>query len=124
VSLEAEIANEIASAGMQRFRPETRAFCASVEPGFENAVVSRELVQPPLRNPGVIGLVHLRAQFILEAIRSGAPLPPIEVDAAPDLPEPYRYRVRDGFHRFHLSGALGYTHLPVVIKPYFNLNAL
>ncbi len=109
---------------MEGFRPESASFRAKDEVGFENVIVAREFVQPPTRNPGVNGIVTQRAQEMLKAIRSGTQLPPIEVDAAPDLPAPYRYRVRDGFHRYHLACGLGYTHLPVVIKPYFNLYAL
>jgi len=30
----------------------------------------------------------------------------------------YRYRVRDGFHRYHIALACGFTCLPVALDPF------
>lgn len=109
---------------MQEFAPESSAYRASVVPELDNAVVHYELIQPPVRNQGVQELVHSRAQSVLLAIKTGNTLPPIEVEHLPDLPHGYQYRVIDGYHRFYLSLGLGFTHLPVVIKPIFNWESL
>lgn len=121
MSLEAEIQHAIAAAKMQSFVAAEIAYLARepAEP-LRNRLVPLSLVLPPPRNSGVAGINPDRALAVLRAISSGEPLPPVEVDEPPDIQTPYRYRVRDGFHRFHLSAALGFSHLPVVIKPYFN----
>jgi len=83
-------------------------------------VVPLSEVNPPARNPGVRGVDPEPAASILGAIQRGEPLPPIEVHEPPGIEAPYRYEVRDGFHRFHLSVGLGFSHLPVMVKPYFS----
>jgi len=35
-----------------------------------------------------------------------------------------KFVVRDGFHRYYLAVALGFTQLPVSIRPYFNFDEL
>ncbi len=124
VLLAQEIKREISLAGLREFSAKFTAFRVTLDTHFENAIVPRHQVQPPMRNPCVIGLVHERAQSILQAIARNEPLPPIEVVIAENMRPPYRYRVRDGFHRYHLSIALGFSHLPVVIKPDLNLDAI
>ncbi|WP_157475071.1 hypothetical protein [Lysobacter sp. Root494] len=64
-----------------------------------------------------------RAMAILAAIRKGDALPPVEIDEPPDATG-RRYRLRNGFHRYHLSAALGFSHVPVVLRPYFSWNDL
>lgn len=105
------------SASMSSFVPASSAYVASVVPDFENAVVSIALIQPPVRDPNIPNFTQARALSVLEAIRRGVPLPPVEVDVPPHALGAHTYRLRDGFHRFHLSAVLGFTHLPVVIKP-------
>ena len=60
---------------------------------------------------------------ILRGFRNGDVLPPIEVDEPPNEIG-RRFRVRDGFHRFYASVAVGFSHLPVSVRPYFDINAL
>lgn len=64
--------------------------------------------KPDFERPGVI-----RSATILEAIRDGVPLPPIQVKASEDG----RFSLYDGFHRLHLWVALGYTRIPVEVVP-------
>jgi hypothetical protein len=64
-----------------------------------------------------------RAKAILGAIRQSSLLPPVEIDEPPDATG-RRYRLRTGFHRYHLSAALGFSHRPVVLRPYFSWNDL
>ncbi|WP_316232844.1 hypothetical protein [Bradyrhizobium sp. SZCCHNPS2010] len=91
-------------------------------PASEGAerVVEIALIDPPTRDacvpnfdkpdpdrPGV-----LRSASILSAIRDRVPLPPVVLfQRAGEA----RYELRDGFHRFHLSAALGFTHIAAVV---------
>lgn len=123
-SLEQELREAIHVAGLSAFSPLSSAYLATPAPKFPNEVISFLAVQPPIRDPGIHNLVFERAQSILQTIASGNPLPPIEVDTPPSFLAPYRFRVLDGFHRFHLSKALGFSHIPVVILPHFDWNSL
>jgi hypothetical protein len=91
-------------------------------PACEGAerVVEIALIDPPTRDAGVPifnkpdperpGVV--RSASILSAIRDGIPLPPVLLfHRAGEV----RYELRDGFHRFHLSAALGFTHVAAVV---------
>ena len=111
----------IVAAQMEGFAPSEQIFAAVEDDRFPVSVVSVGLVQPPTRNPGVIGLDRERSISILNAFRMRTALPAIEVDEAPNLGH-YRYRVRDGYHRFHLAVAVGYSKLPVSVRPYFDIN--
>jgi hypothetical protein len=62
-------------------------------------------------------LVRCRAVSILAAFAQGAALPPVLVYAVPD--GPFAYRLGEGFHRFHLSLAAGFTHIPAVVMHYW-----
>lgn len=84
--------------------------------GFEVQVVDLRDVRPPVRAPGVAGLDLARSRAILRGFAAGEPVEPVEVVDLPD--GAYRYRVRDGFHRYHLAIAWGFTHLPVAINPW------
>ena len=108
-------------AGCNAVTPSGNSFRAEPNENWPVIEVPIELVRPPKRNPGVEGLNRERSISILKAFASGAARPAIEVDEPPDL-EGYRYRVRDGYHRFHLSVAVGYLRLPVSVLPYFDIN--
>ncbi len=112
----------ILSAGMSSFIPTSPAYIASVVSNFENKNIPITLIQPPVRNLNTQNFNQARAHRLLKAIQQGVELPPVEVDEPPSHTlGVYIYRLCDGFHRFYLSEVLGFTHLPVVIKPYFNL---
>jgi len=70
-------------------------------------------IEPPLRNGGVA--IFPRANRILDAIRQDIAMPPIYVEILPDQLGPYRYRTKDGFHRLHLSRALGFSRVPAIV---------
>ena len=75
-------------------------------------------IEPPLRYVGVA--LFPRAKQILDAMLRGDALPPIYVELLPDIPAGlYRYRTTDGFHRFHLSRALGLSQIPAIVWPPF-----
>lgn len=78
-------------------------------------------VEPPLRDGGKIWFRDRDTVIqILDGMRSGAELPPIQVWSR-EKTNSSRYIVRDGLHRFYLSIAVGFTAIPVGIDD-FDLN--
>jgi hypothetical protein len=80
-------------------------------------VVSLDDVQPPTARTR---LDEQRALSILKGIRDEQVLPPVEVHAPPDS-SACCFRLKNGFHRYHLSRALGFTYIPVTLTKFFEL---
>jgi hypothetical protein len=74
-------------------------------------------IEVPMRNPGVTldanGFRHDRMLRILVGVRDNHSIPPICVEQAGPGHRPYR--VRCGFHRYHASLTLGFSHVPAEI---------
>lgn len=77
-------------------------------------------IEPPLRyrtHPkDWNGFEKARLVSLLKAMATGVELPPVPIAELPvfDFPQsPYRFRVRDGYHRFYASLAAGFSSLPV-----------
>lgn len=100
-----EVEVQISAAGMTSFAPEASSYRCN---NSSAALVPLSDIQTP---PARTAIEPTRAQAILAAIRRGEALPPVTVTqpagVAPD------FRLHDGFHRYHLSAALGFTHIPV-----------
>jgi hypothetical protein len=112
--IEFEVPDEwLAMAGVQAFNPKSSAFLTFPNP--ECLLVAIAGVEPPIRNEGVDGLQESRAVSILQAMVSSQHLPAIEVHEN-KLSDLYRFSVYDGYHRYYLSIALGFTMLPVLIR--------
>lgn len=72
-----------------------------------------KMIERPERCPSAKGswLVDKDRLFsVLEAMISGVPLPPVQVEAT----ESGFLRVANGFHRYYASAILGYTEIPVL----------
>lgn len=108
----------IEEAGMSSFSPSLPAYLSNNTCIYPISVVELNSVEPFVRAPGVPRLVKERAIRILEHMRQNKALNPIIVDCALVSGSPYSYRLCDGFHRFHLSLALGYSHIYVGINPF------
>ncbi|AOK29859.1 MULTISPECIES: hypothetical protein [Burkholderia] len=102
----------VAKAGMTDFVP------ASAAPaGTGERQVAIALIDPVVRSPGTPNFDKpdpdrpgvIRSASILAALRAGTPLPPLLLFQRAGE---QRYELREGFHRFHLCAALGYTHMP------------
>lgn len=76
-------------------------------------------IAPIFRNPGVRGLHQHRVEAILMRLKDGLELDPIVVEPADD--GPHAYLVRDGYHRFWTSFALGLSSIPVKVVPVLRL---
>lgn len=102
----------IEEARLGLFVPSTPAFLC-VEP---HQRVPLDIIEPPMRNEDVPldenGFGKARAMWLLDRIYNAEPIPPIRIGPGVQLP----HLVRDGFHRFYISHALGYSHVPAIIK--------
>ncbi len=105
-------------AGMDAFRPSSKSYASD---STELASISE--IQSPRRNVGVKYFEKDRMTPILRGLIKGEVIPPIEVNEVNNLGQ-YRYRVHNGFHRFYASLAAGFECVPVVVKPYFDINEL
>lgn len=108
-----------AAAGMKDWRPNASHY--QEETGSDRklsaVVVPLSDVAAPVRDEGLRWFEERRMRSILTGFRDGACLPPIEV-FSPSGESDFRFSVRNGFHRFYASVAVGFTHLPVLIFPY------
>lgn len=98
-------------AGMTDFKP------TSIAPGSTSGqFVPIALIDPTTRRAGTPNFDKpdperpgvVRSASILLAIREGIPLPPLLLIHRQGE---QRYRLWEGFHRFHLCAALGYSHV-------------
>ena len=109
--------------GMGEFSPSPGGyFPYSTAPGNEETVVEPLTdIEPPLRDAGIPPFKKYKLVPVLFSFMSPeCALPPVEVIAATHESR-YRYRVRNGYHRFYASVAAGYTNLPVLVRSPFNL---
>jgi hypothetical protein len=111
------------AAGAHMFTPSNSAFSATSDPHWPTVLVSFAEVISPKRDKGVIDLHEERTISILRAFIEGMRLPPLESHRPPP-PNSSRLALRDGFHRYFTSIAVGFTKLPVSIRPYFDINVL
>lgn len=102
-------------AGFNGFTPNTAAFNS-----FEDAVIIPLTdIEPVARFKTVAkdgaGFDQQRLVDVLRGIVAGSSIDPVLVSAIPEwdlAPSPYRFRVRDGYHRFYASIAAGFVGLP------------
>ena len=115
-SVRQEATERIADAGMASFVPAGTHYRADakLDPMRRHMfTVALADIKPVVRAPGVVGFDPKRSRDILDAIRSGTPLPPIMVTH--EAGSAFRYSLYDGFHRFGLSVVLGFTHIAAVV---------
>lgn len=60
---------------------------------------------------------------VLDAIRHDQTLPPIEVEVDDANEDRFTHRLYHGFHRFHASIAVGFSHVPALIVDMRDLRA-
>lgn len=102
---------------MSTYTP-TRSHYLSVS---AHAVVSIEEIEPPLRNGGKVWFRDRDTVVqLLKGMRDCDKLPPIQVWSKEKKCSTLHV-VRDGFHRFYLSIAIGYSEIPIEVQD-FDLN--
>lgn len=78
-------------------------------------IVHRSLVKPPSRKNGELWFRDLNSiDSLISALNLDIGLPPIAVKSL-SPGSTYGYKVNDGFHRYYLSLAFNFSHLPVAI---------
>jgi hypothetical protein len=104
---------------MSHFRPQGLFYrCLDVIDSNESALTLSS-IEPPKRSAGTPQFDEKRMRDIFRAFTTDTPLPPIEV-IREVFRQQYRYRVRNGLHRFYASAAVGFTCIPVaVVEPPF-----
>lgn len=83
---------------------------------FSVEVVPIEDVAPFSRGLGVPGLLPERANAILRDISQGVLLHPVNVYQNAIGSAGPKFQLYHGYHRYHLSVAIGFTHIPVAIN--------
>ena len=110
-------------AGATNFVPTRLAFVPATDPNWPTVLVPISDVEVPRRNDGVVGLHEDRTTSLLRAFFEESAVPPVEVHEPPGQ-NACRFMIRNGYHRYFLSIAVGYTLLPVSIRPYVDFNTL
>ena len=108
---------------LSNFVHKESAFIATSNPDWPTVLLPVRDIQAPRRNVGVVGLHEDRTKSLLHAFLEGTPVPPLEVNKLHGQIAG-QFSIRDGYHRYFVSIALGFTMLPVSIRPYFDINAL
>jgi hypothetical protein len=73
-------------------------------------------IEPPMRDNSVPPFKKYKLVPVLFAFQSPeCALPPVEVFLASE--GRYRFKVRNGYHRYYASIAAGFTKLPIVVCP-------
>jgi len=104
--------------------PRGQAYVHTGQSPFPLEVVPIEEVAPFARGLGVPGLSDERALSILRAVSEGKPLPPVNVYRSARSGATPSFKLYHGFHRYQLSIAIGFTHIPVAVNPSDENNAL
>lgn len=122
-AIHAQAREVIAAEGLATFRPAAPAYrydvsdlSAELFPPERLKLLSIAKIKPPLRCVNVA--LFPRAKRFLDGICRGDVIPPIYVELLPEIAGSYRYHVTDGFHRFHLSRALGFSQIPAIVWPF------
>ncbi|MTW18780.1 hypothetical protein GJ689_21500 [Rhodoplanes serenus] len=112
-------------AEMDRFSPHRGGGYFPYRAGAEEdvEVVPIGDVEPPQRSEGVPLFKKYKLLPVLFAFTSPeCELPPVEVNVI-DSGGRYRFRVKNGYHRFYASAAVGYTRLPIILRQPFEFEA-
>lgn len=107
-------------AGMTGCAAGAAAYAHKADPSEPIRLVSLCRIEPPLRDPRVAGLRRERTLGILRGFVACDAIDAVPIDVPPGhraLP----HRVRDGYHRYYCSIAAGFTHLPCIVLPYFDI---
>ena len=118
---EFEIPDEwLGEAGMKGFTPLGRGYRSAAAA----VLVPLREIEPPFRSrehpKDWRGFDRARLIDVLRGIVAAAEIPPVPLFALPPLefwqPSPFRYRVKNGVHRFYGSVAAGFECLPAEIS--------
>jgi hypothetical protein len=111
----------LAEARLCGFIPASTAYKSSVENGsLEVCTVPISSVLAPInRGARLGGLDKARLMPLLVGMRENVEIPPVKVHRR--LADSI-WELRDGYHRYVASVVLGFSSLPVLIVPYFDID--
>lgn len=108
----------LAEAGADGFTPPTRAYCST----STAVLVPLTAIEPPYRVATITkdwrGFDRGHFISVLKGIAASTeiePVPLLELPVSEFGPNTYRYRVRNGFHRFYASIVAGFECLATII---------
>lgn len=102
------------------FMPPTSSY--PTKPELSSKIIEIGNIRPPTRSRGKPWFKKDRMIRIVRGLVDGNALPPIEVHVPPNLIG-YSFVVKDGFHRFYGSIALGFSEIPIEEIEYFDIRA-
>lgn len=103
---------------MRAFSPRSQYYPYDPK-SVEVEIVRIDTIRPRRRDPGVSPFKKYKMVPVLLAFTSPeCALPPVPARRI-EASNTYFLDLIDGFHRFYASIAVGYSHLPVVIRPNF-----
>ena len=106
----------VVAAGGSEHRPTSS--CYDYDKDNNNIIVVKiNDIEPLRRYPDTEGLQRDRTINIIKGMVSGDFIPPICVEEITAFPSVYKYKLRDGYHRFYLSRHFKYTMIPVLVLP-------
>lgn len=80
-------------------------------------VIPLSEIEPPSRAIGVTPFKKFKMVPVLMALmNTDGELPPVVVSAMTPGAK-YKYKLKDGFHRFYASALAGYIQIPVIVSP-------
>jgi hypothetical protein len=99
---------------MRAWQRQSEYFPYAPDENDEIQIIELGAIEPPARSPGVTMFKKYKLVPVLLAFRSPeCQLPPV-VLSKPQTGEG-RLQLRNGFHRFYASIAVGYTHVPAKV---------
>lgn len=98
--------------GMTGFTPRASSYRPAVRPGQDYTLVPIAQFDPPRRTPPYPLIFRTQSLAILRGFATDAAIPPVTAEKLST--GPYSVMLREGFHRFYLSVAAGFTHMPVI----------
>ena len=113
----------LAEAGVYQYQRITDAYTAEPEEEYRSCpmvLLAIADIAPPVRQSGIESFKRDRMIKVLRGLVAGDVIPAIAVHE-PRLPSQYHYAVRDGFHRFYASAALGFSKITASVVPFFEL---
>lgn len=106
----------LSEAGIVGFKPKSHAYCSSPAARLVSLTEIEPIPRFVTHPKDFRGFDRPRLVRLLKGFVAGdeiEPTPAIELPARDFCDSPYRYRVCNGFHRFHASIAAGFVMLPV-----------
>jgi len=121
-SIEYEIPDDwLNETGAMNYKPNSVTYRSSLNEEYTTELKPIVELQAPIRNEGITWFKKERMVSLINGVLTDEKLPPIEAHLKPGESQ---LRVKDGFHRFYMSHALGFKYIPLIILPYSDINEI